>query len=976
MSAHASLATCTAFELLRKERIDSLNIEVSEYRHSKTGAQHIHIAAENTENVFLVALRTVPTDSTGIAHVLEHTALCGSEKYQVRDPFFMMVRRSLNTFMNAFTSSDWTAYPFASQNKKDFNNLLDVYLDAVFFSRLNELDFAQEGHRIEFKDPNNTESELVFKGVVFNEMKGAMSSITSILWHTLCKYLYPTTTYQFNSGGAPECIPDLTHDQLKAFYKTHYHPSNAIFMTFGDIPVDELQTNFEDKVLHRFEPLDIKISVPDEKRYSKPVAIQENYAFDGEEGIKNKTHIIISWLLGNTTNLEENMEAQLLSSILLDNSASPLQKALETNNIGLSPSPLCGLDDSQRELCFVCGIEGSEPKHADALEDLVMGVLRDVAENGVPKEEAEASLHQLELGQREIGGDGYPYGLQLILTALTNATHRGDPIALLDIDSTLQKLQRNIQNPDYIKQLVRRLLLENTHRVRLTLAPDTQLSKKTEALEAERLAAIKESLDEPGKQAVVNKSMQLSARQQQQDDESVLPKVGLKDIPKKMSRSTASKKHQGSPLLNIYNTGTNGLVYQQAIIQLPKLTEEQINLLPIYSHGLTELGVGDKNYLDTQRWQSQISGGVSGFLSAKGLPHDAQSLSGHLILSTKGLAKNQSKLTDLMQATIEEPRFDELSRIQELIAQTQARQESSITGVGHRLAMTAASRGATPGAKLAHQWGGLESIRHIKQLDASLKNSQNLLGLGEQLTELHRLILTAPRKYLLIGETDKLDYKGLESNPCFAELKKLGFEAFSPTHTTCRVSEFWKLNTQVNFCAKSYATVSVAHPDAAALQVLGEFLRNGYLHRTIREQGGAYGGGATQDNTTATFKFFSYRDPRLAATLDDFDLSLDWLQNEKHERIQVEESILGVISSIDKPSSPAGEIKHAFHAELYGRNREVLELFRNQVREATLEDLQRVADKYLKKESASIAVIGSNENSNVADTLNLSLMSL
>jgi presequence protease len=976
MNTHASPMTCPAFELLRKERIDSLNIEVSEYRHRKTGAQHVHIAAENTENVFLVALRTVPTDSTGIAHVLEHTALCGSEKYQVRDPFFMMVRRSLNTFMNAFTSSDWTAYPFASQNKKDFNNLLDVYLDAVFFSRLDELDFAQEGHRVEFKDPTNTESELIFKGVVFNEMKGAMSSITSILWHTLCKYLYPTTTYQFNSGGAPECIPDLTHDQLKAFYKTHYHPSNAIFMTFGDIPVGELQANFEAKALHRFEPLDIKISVPDEKRYSKPITIQESYAFNGEEGIKNKTHIIISWLLGNTTNLEENMEAQLLSSILLDNSASPLQKALETNNIGLSPSPLCGLDDSQRELCFVCGIEGSEAKHADALEELVMSVLKDVAEHGVPQEEAEASLHQLELGQREIGGDGYPYGLQLILTALTNATHRGDPIALLDIDSTLQKLQRNIQNPNYIKQLVRRLLLENTHRVRLTLVPDTQLSRKMEALETERLTVIKESLDEAGKQAVVNKSMRLTERQQQKDDESVLPKVGLQDIPKTMPQSTASKKHQGSPLLNIYNTGTNGLVYQQAIIQLPKLTEEQLNLLPVYSHGLTELGIGDKSYLDTQRWQSQISGGLSGFLSAKGLPHDAQALSGHLILSTKGLANNQSKLTDLMQATIEKPRFDELPRIKELIAQTRARQESSITGVGHRLAMTAASRGATPGAKLAHQWGGLKSIRHIKQLDASLANNQNLLGLGEQLAELHRLVLTAPRKYLLIGETDKLDYKDLESNPCFAELKKSGFEVFSPIHTTHRVSEFWKLNTQVNFCAKSYSTVSVAHPDAAALQVLGEFLRNGYLHRTIREQGGAYGGGATQDNTTATFKFFSYRDPRLAGTLDDFDLSLDWLQNEKHERIQVEESILGVISSIDKPSSPAGEIKHAFHAELYGRSREVLELFRNQVREITLEDLQRVADRYLKKESASIAVISSNENSGVADTLNLSLMTL
>ena len=185
MKTNSNTVVHPAFEILKKKRINSLDIEVSEFQHKKTGAQHIHISAKNIENVFLVALRTVPTDSTGIAHILEHTALCGSENYQVRDPFFMMIRRSLNTFMNAFTSSDWTAYPFASQNKKDFNNLLDVYLDAVFFSRLDELDFAQEGHRIEFKDPEDIESELVFKGVVFNEMKGAMGSITSIIWQTL-----------------------------------------------------------------------------------------------------------------------------------------------------------------------------------------------------------------------------------------------------------------------------------------------------------------------------------------------------------------------------------------------------------------------------------------------------------------------------------------------------------------------------------------------------------------------------------------------------------------------------------------------------------------------------------------------------------------------------------------------------------------------------------------------------------------------
>jgi len=317
--------THPAFEFIRSQAIDALKIHVEEYRHKVTGAQHIHLAADSEENVFLVALRTVPHDSTGVAHILEHTALCGSEKYPVRDPFFMMVRRSLNTFMNAFTSSDWTAYPFASQNRKDFNNLLHVYLDAVFFSRLDELDFAQEGHRLEFAETDNPNSDLVFKGVVFNEMKGAMSSVPSQIWQTLCKYLYPTTTYHYNSGGEPQEIPNLTYQQLKNFYRTHYHPSNAIFMTYGDISAETHQEKFETQALSRFEKLDDVISVPDEKRYHAPIAIEEYYPADNDKDLANKNHVVFAWLLGKTTELEESLEAQLLANILLDNSASPLQ---------------------------------------------------------------------------------------------------------------------------------------------------------------------------------------------------------------------------------------------------------------------------------------------------------------------------------------------------------------------------------------------------------------------------------------------------------------------------------------------------------------------------------------------------------------------------------------------------------------------------------------------------------------------------
>lgn len=976
MNTNLNTVLHPAFEILRKKRINSLDIEVSEFQHKKTGAQHIHISAKNTENVFLVALRTVPTNSTGIAHILEHTALCGSEKYQVRDPFFMMIRRSLNTFMNAFTSSDWTAYPFASQNRKDFNNLLDVYLDAVFFSRLDKLDFAQEGHRIEFKDPENIDSELIFKGVVFNEMKGAMGSITSTIWQILCKHLYPTTTYRFNSGGDPACIPDLTHEQLIEFYRTHYHPSNAIFMTFGDIPADELQERFQNQVLYKFNASEERISVPYEKRFLKPIAIQENYALNDEKGIENKTHIIMSWLLGSTTDLKENLEAQLLSSVLLDNSASPLQKALEVTDLGSSPSPLCGLDDSQLELCFVCGIEGSSPEHSDALEGLVLNVLEDIAENGIPRAELEASLHQLELNQREIGGDGYPYGLQLILTALTNATHRGDPIASLDIETVLSQLQKNIKDPDYIKQLTSRLLLKNNHRVRLTIIPDNKLAKMNDTIEAERLDTIKNNLDKEGKQALIDKSLELIKRQNKVDDESILPKVGLEDIPEKMAAMPIKAVHHGSPALNLYDSGTNGLIYQQVIVDLPKLTHEQINLLPIYSKSLTELGIDGRGYLDTQRWQSQVSGGISAHVSAKGLLNNTGSLSAHLTLSTKGLAKNQASLTDLIQATLEKPRFDELSRIKEIIEQKQARQETAITGIGQKLAMMAASRGISPIGGLTHQWEGLGSIIETKRLNNETRKKQSLVNLGDKLSELHQLILLMPRKHLIIGEAERLYNNTFIDNKFYNEAASKKVQIFGETHKGHQVLEFWELNTPVNFCAKSYPTVPINHPDAAPLTVLGEFLRNGYLHGAIRERGGAYGGGALQDNNISSFKFFSYRDPRLEETLKDFDSSIDWLKNNVHKENQVEEAILGVISSIDKPSSPAGEVIQTFHAELYGRTQEIFELFRSRVIEVSSSDLRRVAEKYLIEENSNIAVVSNSQNVAIADRMNLSIMTL
>ncbi len=947
-----------SFEHVRSREIAALNLTLEEYEHRKTGAKHYHLAADNPENVFLVAVRTVPEDSTGVAHILEHTALCGSERYPVRDPFFMMIRRSLNTFMNAFTSSDWTAYPFASQNRKDFDNLLQVYLDSVFFSRLDELDFAQEGHRVEFSEPGNPDSPLVYKGVVFNEMKGAMSSIGSQLWQTLSAHLFPTTTYHYNSGGDPEVIPELSYQQLVDFYRSHYHPSNAMFMTYGDISAAEHQEKFEDLALHRFDRLDESIAVGPEERFVEPRRISEFYPVDDPD-TSNKTHLVMGWLLGNSTDLEGLLEAQLLANVLLDNSSSPLLHTLETTELGKAPSPLCGLEDSNREMVFCCGIEGAASDTIPAFEELVLGKLQELAEHGIEQERLESVLHQLEFHQREITGDGYPFGLQIILAALGPATHRGDTAAILDIEPVLDKLRERITSPQYIKGLVRRLLLDNPHRITLELRPDPQLNAVRAASEQARLDALRDGMSEQEVQAVIDLAQRLKTRQEQEDDASILPKVELSDVPPEIKTHPFSQETLGGDTgmpMTFFPQGTNGIVYQQLILPMPAFTPEQAQLLPLFTTCLTELGMADLNYLQVQALQAAHCGSLTAFSSVRPLPDDEQEVRAYLVLSGKALQRKAAHMSELMQRLFSEVRFDELDRLRELIAQMSARRENSITGNGHALAMSAASSGMSPAAALSYQTSGLAGIRWLKQFN----NAPDLDWLSHQLSGMHQQLLGQQSQLLLVAEQASQSELSQIAASHFSSGSNSESYQFARLRDQRRLA--WQTNTQVNFCAKAYPTVPTNHDDAPALTVLAGFLRNGYLHRAVREQGGAYGGGASHDAANATFRFYSYRDPRLVDTMQDFDASIEWLLSSRHDKQAVEEAVLGVVSSLDKPGSPAGEAKQQFHSTLFGRPPEQRARFRSGVLAVDEAELKRVAEQWLRDpNSASIAVV-SNES--------------
>ncbi len=946
------------FLLLRCQEVPSLRVVVEEYRHQATGARHFHLKAEDDNNAFLVAFLTVPTDSTGVAHILEHTALCGSQRYPVRDPFFMMVRRSLNTFMNAFTSSDWTAYPFATRNRKDFHNLLQVYLDASFFPNLNPLDFAQEGHRVEYKDPAN-QSELVYKGVVYNEMKGAMSSPTRRLSQALQSQLFPTITYHHNSGGEPEVIPTLTHEQLVAFHRRHYHPSNAVFMTYGDIPVAEHHAWFEEYALSHFTAQPIDLAVPDEQRYTAPLTAELPYPLEPETPTTRRTHVVLGWLLRPCTDPLDYLTAHLLSGVLLDNSASPLLQALETTDLGSAPSELCGLDDSTREMVFSCGLEGAERVSATAVEDLILSVLQDVATHGVPRAHVDAVLHQLELSQREIRGGGFPYGLRLMVNALGRTLHGADLLAALDIDAALTELGQRIQDPKFIPNLVRTWLLDNPHRVRITLYPDTELDARQRAEEQERLARLAATLDDASQAKIVEQTQGLATRQAHEDDPECLPRVGIADVPADLRIATGDEMRVGEMPVAWYSQGTNGLVYQQVILDLPDCAAEAIDVLPLFCECLSEVGSADRSYLETQTLQSAVTGGIRAGHTVRTAVDALEQNRGLFVVSGKALTRNHTALTLLLHETLNTPRFNELNRLRELVAQSRAARESSVIDHGHALAMTAAAAGLSAIAALSHRWGGLLGLAQLKALDDRLDVDGELEAFAAHLASLAQTIAAAPRRLLLVGEEHHREAVLAAALATWTNHTPPPKDTapFRVPATTAGLRSGWATTTQVNFCAKAYASVPLNHTDAPALTVLGPFLRNGYLHRAIREQGGAYGGGAGYDGDSGIFRFYSYRDPRLSETLADFDRSLEWLARSDYPTRALEEACLGVIGSIDRPDSPAGEAIGAYLGSLYGRTPEQRRTFRARILNVTLDDLRRVGALYLDPAKASIAVV-------------------
>ncbi|MDM1271602.1 insulinase family protein [Acinetobacter indicus] len=944
-----------AFQLVRQHHVEALDILVSEYKHRVTGAVHYHLATNHDENVFLVAFRTQPMDSKGEAHILEHTALCGSEKFPVRDPFFLMIRRSLNTFMNAFTAADWTAYPFATQNQKDFQNLLEVYLDAAFAANLNPLDFAQEGIRIELEN-----GEPVYKGVVFNEMKGAMSSPSDQLYHQLAHHLFPETTYHYNSGGDPKDIPDLTYQELVDFYKSHYHPSNAVFMTFGNQSAYDLQEQFQSLALAKFEQGEILYSKP-ERRLAAPVTVTESYAVDAED-LKDKTYHVLSWLLPEASDIKLRLGMRLVEGVLLENSASPLRHYLETCGYAQSTGPFMGVDDSNFEMTFFCAIQGSNPEHAATFKEGVFKVLQEVASKPVDSDTVNAILHQIELHQREINGDGMPYGLSLILNGLSSAIHHSDPVHVWDVDSAIEQVKEELKDPMWLSQLIQQHLIDNPHRVQMTLVPDASKSAKDAEAEKARLAEIGAQLTEAQKAEIIAQTEALKVRQDTPDDLNLLPKVGLEDVPAELQIVQGQLReiicNRIDTPLNLYHAGTNGIYYQQVLVRIPDeiVKSPYFNLLSIL---MGEVGAGEYDYLELQQLQTAVSGGLGMGASLRSKVDDKNRISAWLTLTTKSLVNNFDAIR-LLKIAFEQLRFDEKDRIIELLQQRKTRWQSRVSGAGHSYAMQAASRNHSALALRDYHNTGLGALNWLSELVSKIEQDNAAFdALMDELKLIHSMLLQAPKQFLLVCEEPQSDRLIEEIQTVW---DKLAIEPHEAALTQVPVEnnnadEAWLIQANVQFCAAAYPAVEVSHPDAAPLMVLAAYLRNGFLHSAIREKGGAYGGGASYDGNACSFRFYSYRDPRLAETFKDFEASVDWLLNAEQLPHQLEEAILGLIASMDKPGSPAGEAITACYALLHARTPAFRTKLRERLLAVTLDDLKRVADVYLRQQTPVKSVV-------------------
>lgn len=936
------------FTVTKALEIPELQCFLRELIHEPTGACVMHLSNQDPENLFCLSFKTFPYNSNGVAHILEHTVLCGSEKFPIKDPFFAMTRRSLNTFMNALTGSDFTCYPAASQVHKDFYNLLEVYLDAVFHPNLKELSFLQEGHRLEFAIPHDPTSPLERKGIVYNEMKGALSSATSRLAEAINETLFPDVMYGVNSGGDPKVIPELTFDELKQFHQKFYHPSRCLFFFYGNMPLEEHLDFIAEHTLSKTQKVEPLPPIPLQPRFKAPVYRELFYPFARDEDTTEKSMIAFAWLTCHILEQQEALALGILEIILLDTDASPLKMALMKT--GLCKQVSAFIDVEINEIPVGIILKGCRPEHAQTLQNVLIDTLKSIADHGIPIQLVENAIHQLEFHGSEITGDHAPFGLSLFMRSALLKQHGASSEQALMMHALFDSIrQKTVEDPFYFSHLIRKYLIDNTHFARIVMSPDPAMADREIAEEKQLLDQIKAQLSPQETQAIINKAEELAAfqKQQEENDLDVLPCVTLSDVPLTAKNYHLTQEKAGNLTVFHHSVFTNDIVYADLVFNLPDIQEGDMAYLRLLMIVLTQMGCANRTYTENLDFIQAHTGGIGAGLSFNMQARDHHLFSPTFHLRGKALHRKMPKLFTLMQETLLEAKLSDLHRLKEVIVKHYTALESRLNQSALKYAINLSASSLNVPSKIANDLYGLNYYWKLREIVTNF--DQEGPKLLSKLLEMQKTVLCLDRPDLVIS-CDAKTYDELKGHK-FYGMENLKADSFTPWKNGFSLeavpAQGRIIASPVAFIGKVFPTVSYVHPDAPALNIAAFLFDNLTLHARIREQGGAYGGGAVSNPLSGNFYFYSYRDPNILTTLEAFDAAIQNLLDGEFDDTDIESAKLEMIQSWDSPISPGSQAEGAYGWLREGRTLAMRQAFRNQTMALTKEQIIQAVKQHI-----------------------------
>lgn len=931
------MTTLHGFTLLRRQFIPELNTDAHLFRHVKTGAELLSLQNDDENKSFGVAFRTPPADSTGVAHILEHIVLAGSRKYRVKEPFVELVKGSLKTFVNAMTFPDKTVYPVASQNLQDFYNLIDVYLDAVFYPLLNRHTFHQEGWHYELSD---AAQPLTYKGVVFNEMKGAHSDPEDLLGDSGRRSLFPDTTYGVDSGGDPRHIPDLTWEQLKEFHRRYYHPTNARFWFYGDDPAEE-RLRLLDSWLADFDHLPVDSAVALQPAFAHPLRLQKPYAA-GEDG---KAYFTLNWALAENDDPETALGLSLLAHMLIGTPAAPLRKALIDSGLGEDIAG-GGLEGDIRQMVFAAGLKGIVQEDAAAVETLIFDTMRRLATEGIDPRTVAASLNTVEFRLRERNTGGFPRGVAILFAALSTWLYDRDPLALLAFEAPLNAIKARLAGGErYFEGLIERFFLGNDHRSALLLYPDLALQAQMEEEEQARLAAAAAAMSPTQIEAIIADTLELHRIQETPDDPAALaaiPRLTLADLDKENKTLPITHlAYEGSPIL-YHDLFTNGILYLDVGMDLRQTPQELLPYVPLFARGLVDMGTRQEDFVTlSQRIGSQTGGlGDASLLSTNRRTREPVAW---LFLRGKAMGPKTPELLAIIGDVLTTANFDNRERFRQIVLEEKASAEAGLVPGGHSVVNSRISAHFGPAGWAAEQMGGISHLFFLRELLQVIETDWP--GVLARLEALRDLLVN--RAHMIFNVTlDAPSWQQAEPHvQALIDLlpaRATAAAAWSPTPLPPH--EGLTIPAQVNYVGKGANLYDLGYELHGSVHVVANYLRTTWLWERVRMQGGAYGGFCLFNQNSGLFSFLSYRDPNLTNTLANYDAAAAFLRRAELDEDELTKNIIGVIGQMDAYMLPDAKGWVSMQRHLLGESDAMRQEIRDQVLGATPAHIRAFAD--------------------------------